>query len=58
MLKSHFPYAAAVFTGLPLAFGDGALFILALTAALALVPFVYGRDAEEIAAQVRKSRDK
>lgn len=48
MIQEHFPMAALTTIGLPLALGDGALFILCLTAMILMLPFVYGRDVDEI----------
>lgn len=48
MIQEHFPLAALTTTALPLMAGDGALFILCLTAMILMLPFVYGRDVDEI----------
>ena len=48
MLKDHFPLAALAATGLPLALGDYALFVMSMAAALAAMPLVYGRDVDQI----------
>jgi hypothetical protein len=47
-LKQHFPLAALVATGLPLAAGDGALFIVACAALICALPLVYGGDVEQV----------
>jgi hypothetical protein len=48
MLQEHFPLAALVTTALPLALGDGALFILSFVGMIVMLPFVYGRDVDQI----------
>jgi hypothetical protein len=48
MIKEHFPMAALLATGLPLALGDGALFIMSLAAMIAALPLVYGRDVDQV----------
>ena len=48
MLKDHFPLAALVATGLPLALGDGALFVVSFAATIAAMPLVYGRDVDQV----------
>ena len=48
MIQEHFPLAALVTTALPLALGNGALFILAFVAMIAMLPLVYGRDVDQI----------
>jgi hypothetical protein len=35
-------------TGVPLALGDYALFVMSLAAALAAMPLVYGRDVDQV----------
>ena len=48
MIKEHFPLASLVAIGLPLALGDGALFIMSLTAVIASLPLVYGSDVDDV----------
>jgi hypothetical protein len=48
MIQEHFPLAALVTTALPLAMGDGALFILSFVGVILMLPFVYGREVDEI----------
>jgi hypothetical protein len=48
MFKDHFPLAALAATGVPLALGDYALFVMSLAAALAAMPLVYGRDVDQV----------
>jgi hypothetical protein len=47
-LKEHFPLAALVATGLPLALDDGALFVLASAALICALPLVYGGDVDQV----------
>lgn len=48
MLKNHFPLAALAATGVSLALGDYALFVMSLAAALAAMPLVYGKDVDQV----------
>jgi hypothetical protein len=48
MIKKHFPMASLLLTGLPLALGDGALFIMGMAAVIASFPLVYGRDVDQV----------
>jgi len=48
MMREHFPMASLLATGLPLALGNGALFIMSLAAIIAALPLVYGRDVDQI----------
>jgi len=48
MIREHFPLAALTTTAVPLMAGNGALFILCLTAMILMLPFVYGHDVDEI----------
>jgi hypothetical protein len=48
MLKEHFPLASLVATGMPLALGDGALFIMSLAAVICALPLVYGPDVDQV----------
>jgi hypothetical protein len=48
MIQEHFPLAALVTTALPLALGNGALFILSFVGMIVMLPFVYGRDVDQI----------
>lgn len=48
MLKEHFPLASLVATGIPLALGDGALFIMSLAAVIGALPLVYGPDVDQV----------
>lgn len=57
MIKEHFPLAALVATGLPLALGDGALFIMSLSAVIASLPLAYGRDVDQVVAATVAERD-
>jgi hypothetical protein len=58
MIKEHFPLASLVAIGLPLALDDGALFIMALTAVIASLPLVYGRDVDQVVkATVARNED-
>ena len=47
-LRQHYPYGAAALVLTPLLLGDFALFILAMAAAIALIPCAYGADVDEI----------
>jgi len=59
MIQENFPMAALVSTALPLALGDGALFILCFAAMIVMLPFVYGRDVDQIVeATVARSDDR
>ncbi len=57
MIKEHFPLAALVATGLPLALGDGALFIMSLSAVIASMPIAYGREVDQVVAATVAKRD-
>jgi hypothetical protein len=57
MIKEHFPLAALVATGLPLALGDGALFIMNLSAVIAALPLVFGREVDQVVAATVVERD-
>jgi hypothetical protein len=59
MIKDHFPMAALLTTGLPLALGDGALFIMGMAAVIASLPLVYGPDVDQVvdATVARRDRD-
>jgi hypothetical protein len=48
MFRDHFPLAALVTTGLPLALGDGALFILSFAGVILMLPLVYGQTVDEV----------
>ncbi len=48
LLRQHYPKVAGVLLLTPLLIGDFALFILAMAAAIALIPCAYGRDVDEI----------
>jgi hypothetical protein len=48
MIQEHFPLAALTTIGVPLMLGDGALFILCLTAMILMIPLVFGRDVDAI----------
>jgi hypothetical protein len=48
MIKEHFPMASLLATGLPLALGNGALFIMSMAAIIAALPLVYGRDVDQV----------
>jgi hypothetical protein len=48
MIKEHFPMASLLATGLPLALGNGALFIMSMAAIIAALPLVYGRDVDKV----------
>jgi len=56
-IKQHLPYAALALIGVCLLIGDGTLAILALAAAIGLLPALHGPDAEQIARAVRERRD-
>jgi hypothetical protein len=57
MIQEHFPLAALVTTALPLAVGNGALFILCLAAMIVMLPFVYGQDVDQIVEATVARRD-
>jgi hypothetical protein len=57
MIKQHFPMASLVATGVPLALGDGALFIMALTAVIASLPLVYGREVDQVVRETVARRE-
>jgi hypothetical protein len=59
MIKDHFPMASLLATGLPLALGDGSLFILSMAAVIAALPLVYGPDVDQVvgATVARLDRD-
>jgi hypothetical protein len=48
MIKDHFPMASLLATSLPLALGDGALFILSMAAVIASLPLVYGPEVDQV----------
>lgn len=48
LFRQYYPYLAGALVAAPLLLGDFALFILAMAAAIALVPCAYGRDVDEI----------
>jgi hypothetical protein len=48
MIKEHFPLAALAMTGLPLALGNGSLFVISLAAVIGTLPLVYGRDVDQV----------
>ncbi|GMV59595.1 MAG: hypothetical protein AMXMBFR72_26890 [Betaproteobacteria bacterium] len=48
LFRQHYPHVAGVLVLTPLLLGDFALFILAMAAAIALVPCAYGPDVDEI----------
>lgn len=48
LFREHYPLMAGVSMITPLLLGDFALFVLAMAAAIALVPCAYGRDVDEI----------
>jgi hypothetical protein len=48
LFRRHYPPAALVLVATPLLAGDLALFILALAAAIALLPCAYGPEVDEI----------
>jgi hypothetical protein len=48
MIKEHFPMASLLAAGLPLALGNGALFIMSMAAIIAALPLVYGRDVDQV----------
>jgi hypothetical protein len=48
LFRQYYPYLAGALVATPLLLGDFALFILAMAAAIALVPCAYGRDVDEI----------
>jgi hypothetical protein len=48
LFKRHYPPAALALVATPLLAGDFALFILALAAAIVLLPCAYGPDVDEI----------
>jgi hypothetical protein len=48
MIKEHFPMGALLLTGLPLALGDGALFIMSMAAVIVSLPLVYGGDVDQV----------
>jgi len=48
MIKDHFPLASLVAAGLPLALGNGSLFILTFAAIIGALPLVYGRDVDQV----------
>jgi len=59
MIQQHFPAAAFTTVAVPLAAGDGALFILCLTAMILMIPFVYGREVDAIVeATVTRDRNR
>jgi hypothetical protein len=47
-IKQHFPLAALVATGLPLALDNGALFVVACAALICALPLVYGGDVDQV----------
>lgn len=49
LFRRYYPLVAAILLLAPLALGDPDLFILAMAAAIALVPCAYGPDVDEIA---------
>ena len=49
LFRRYYPHMAVALVLAPLLLGDFALFILALAAAIALVPCAYGPDVDEIA---------
>lgn len=56
-IKQHLTYAAIALIGLCLMIGDGTLAILALAAAIGLLPALHAPDVEEIARAVRERTD-
>lgn len=50
--RRHYPFAATTMVVTPLLAGDIALWILAMAAAIALVPCAYAPDVDEIARRV------
>jgi hypothetical protein len=48
MIKEHFPLASLLASGLPLALGNGSLFIMSLAAIIAALPLVYGGDVDQV----------
>jgi len=48
LFRQHYPRVAGVLVLTPLLLGDFALFILAMAAAIVLVPCAYGPDVDEI----------
>ncbi|HTN49506.1 MAG TPA: hypothetical protein VMK32_08760 [Burkholderiaceae bacterium] len=48
MIKQHFPFAGLVAAALPLALGNGSLFIMTLAAIIGAMPLVYGRDVDQV----------
>lgn len=46
--RKNYPYLAGALMLTPLLLGDLALFVLAMAAAIALVPCAYGPDVDEI----------
>ena len=48
MIKEHFPLASLLASGLPLALGNGSLFIMSMAAILAALPLVYGDDVDQV----------
>jgi hypothetical protein len=59
MIQEHFPLAALVTTALPLALGNGALFIVSFAGIIVMLPFVYGRDVDQIVeASVARTDDR
>jgi hypothetical protein len=55
-LKEFYPALVALALSLSLLF-DGALFIMAMAAAIAALPLAYAQDADEIARQVRSQAE-
>jgi hypothetical protein len=57
MIKEHFPLFALVATALPLALGDGALFIMSLVAVIGAIPLIYGPDVDQVVQATVARRD-